>query len=46
MTRFVLLFALAGLLLVACAAPAGPAAAPAAPDQPAAQEVTVYRSPT
>lgn len=49
MRRYIPLLLLAGLLLAACAAPAGPAGTTTAPDkavQPATPEVTVYRSPT
>ena len=49
MRRFIPLLLLAGLLLAACIAPAGPAGTATAPDsaaQPATPEVTVYRSPT
>lgn len=49
MRRFTLLLLLAGLLLAACVAPAGPVGTTTAPEsatQPATPEVTVYRSPT
>ena len=49
MTRIVLLIALAGLLLAACVAPAGPVSPAVAPDaapQAVSPEVVVYRAPT